>query len=305
VGNPPYQEDDNGFGASAKPIYNLFIDKSKAFTKYLLFITPSKWFSGGKGLDKFRDSMLKDDRIRIIHDYLNPKDVFSNVQVEGGVSYFLWNRDESGLCKIHTHSKNKIISVAERPLLEEGLDFFIRYNDAIPILKKISNFKEKTFSDHVISTHFNFSTAFKNFNLHKYDGAIKLYARNNIGYVDVEQIKSGKYLVDKWKVYISEAYGGSNIPHQIINKPFKGEPNSCCTQTYILIGPFSNEKECENVISYISTKFFRFLVMLKKNTQHVTVYFSREKLTRMLNIKVSCKSHERSFLLSSFFLLSR
>jgi site-specific DNA-methyltransferase (adenine-specific) len=168
----------------------------------------------------------------------------------------------------YTHSKNKIISVAERPLLEEGLDFFIRYNDAIPILKKISNFKEKTFSDHVISTHFNFSTAFKNFNLHKYDGAIKLYARNNIGYVDVEQIKSGKYLVDKWKVYISEAYGGSNIPHQIINKPFKGEPNSCCTQTYILIGPFSNEKECENVISYISTKFFRFLVMLKKNTQH-------------------------------------
>lgn len=137
IGNPPYQLDDGGYGTSAAPIYNKFVDQAKALEPRLLaMVIPARWFSGGKGLDEFRDSMLKDNRIRVIEDFPDSSEVFPGVQIKGGVCYFLWDRDNSGDCRVITHDKGEAGQTISRPLLEPGGDVFIRYNEALPILKK-------------------------------------------------------------------------------------------------------------------------------------------------------------------------
>lgn len=273
IGNPPYQlnvgvEKEN----YAIPIYQKFIEQAKKLNpKYLSMIIPARWYAGGRGLDDFRKEMLSDKRIRIIHDFPDPADCFPGVQIKGGVCYFLWDRDNTGDVTVHTHEKGNITSFATRPLLEPGLETFIRYNQSISILRKVQQYSEKTFSDLVSpQTPFGIISSFKNYSHDKTENnSIKFYTNKDTGYVNKMHISSHYEWVQANKVYISAAYGaGEGFPHQIINKPFVGERNSCCSQTYLLIGPFENSSICENVISYISTKFFRFLVMLKKNAQH-------------------------------------
>lgn len=138
IGNPPYQLDDGGFKKSAAPIYHLFVEQAKKLEpRYLSLVIPSRWFAGGKGLDDFRESMLTDERVRSIDDYLLSAEVFPGVDLRGGVCYFLWDRDNPGQCRVATNFKDWPISIATRPLLEEGADVFIRFNEAIPILKKV------------------------------------------------------------------------------------------------------------------------------------------------------------------------
>ena len=135
ISNPHYQlSDGGGTGSSAMPIYQNFVEQAKKLNPhYLTMIIPSRWFSGGKGLEDFRDEMLHDDRIREIHDFGNANDCFPGVAIEGGVCYFLWNRDQRGLCKVYSHGNGGITAMSERPLLEEGTDVFIRYNEMISI----------------------------------------------------------------------------------------------------------------------------------------------------------------------------
>lgn len=271
VGNPPYQLSDGGFGGSAKPIYQHFVEQAKKLNpRFLTMIIPARWFSGGKGSDDFRKRMLNDNRLRIIHDFWDAKDCFAGVEIKGGACYFLWDRDNRGLCKVVTHYKNVITSTAERSLLEKEADTFIRYNEAIDIKNKVKELIKNSFQTLISSTNpFGFSTDFKDFSKHCFDNSCKIYANKSIGYVNRQKISSNFQWLDSYKIYISSAYGaGEGFPHQIINKPFLGEPNSCCTGTYLLIGPFNTQISAENVISYIKTKFFRFLVLLKKNTQH-------------------------------------
>ena len=138
IGNPPYQLKDGGHEASAKPIYNLFVEQAKKLNpKYISMIIPSRWFSGGKGLDKFREEMLNDKKIRVLHDFIDASECFGNgVSIKGGVCYFLWDRDQEGDCKITTHYKGKIISSETRPLLEKDMNTYLRYGQAISIIKK-------------------------------------------------------------------------------------------------------------------------------------------------------------------------
>ena len=139
VGNPPYQLDDGGFGTSAAPIYQLFVQQAKALEpRYLAMVIPSRWFAGGKGLDEFRESMLTDNRVRSIDDYLSAAEVFPGVGLKGGVSFFLWDRDNPGQCRVSTHFKDWPVSTSTRPLLEKGADVFIRFNEGLSILKKVA-----------------------------------------------------------------------------------------------------------------------------------------------------------------------
>lgn len=274
IGNPPYQLSDGGDTeerqrGGAIPLYHKFIQQAKKLKpRYLTMIVPSRWFAGGRGLDDFRDEMLHDNHLRVIVDYPLSSECFPGVEIKGGVCYFLWNRYNEGLCNVTT-VRGDSKSVSTRSLLEKGSDTFIRYNEAISILRKVQKLGEHSFASLVSSQKpFGFRT-FVTGKSKTFEGAVKLYANKSVGFVNRSEITQNAEWVDKYKVYITMAYGaGEDFPHQIINVPFLGEPNSCCTETYVMIGPFVNESSTENVVSYIKTRFFRFLVLLKKNTQH-------------------------------------
>ncbi len=269
IGNPPYQLDDGGARASAKPIYHLFVQQAKKLNpRYLCMIIPARWYAGGKGLDDFRDSMLQDDRIRCLVDFFDAADCFPGIDISGGVCYFLWNRDERGKCIVRNIKGNETIET-ERYLSE--FSSFIRFNKAINIIRKIKNNKEKEFAVRISSRKpFGIETNSR-VRKERRSGDVNIYAYPENGYISRKEITLNQDWIDEYKVYISYAYGErGDFPYFVLGKPFLGMPNSCCTETYLVIGPFSTKKICENVISYIKTKFFRFLVLQRKNTQHAT-----------------------------------
>lgn len=272
VGNPPYQLSDGGFGRSASPIYQRFVQQAKKMNpRYLVMIIPARWFAGGKGLDEFREEMLNDKRIREIHDFPDATDVFPGVQIKGGVCYFKWDRENPGLCGVSSYSKNGLVSTMQRPLLDFGADTFIRYNEAISIVGKVRKYNEPSIREIVsVSKPFGLRTNFlgkeKPFN-----GCIELFQNGGIGYVSKEEIASDFETISKFKVFIPPLGSGSDsFPHPILGQPFLGKPNTACTETYIYIGTFDKEVLANNLITYIHTKFFRFLVLLNKPAQHAT-----------------------------------
>ncbi|MDO9578240.1 MAG: Eco57I restriction-modification methylase domain-containing protein, partial [Candidatus Cloacimonadales bacterium] len=279
---PPYQlSDGGGTGSSAMPIYQKFVQQAKKLNpKYLTMIVPSRWFTGGRGLDEFRNEMLNDNRIRIIHDYLYAGDCFPGVEIKGGVCYFLWTRDEKGKCKIYTHQGNEIISESERPLLEKGLDTFVRYNEAISILHKVQNMQEESFANIVNANDpFGFDVRVENsykrvkpkYKKEPFKDSVVFYyngwKKEGIGYIARESVQKNVDWIDKYKVYMPKAWGVGNMNKDWLN-PFMGSPNSCCTETYLIIGPFEKKHTAENVISYTQTKFFHFMIALIKITQN-------------------------------------
>ncbi|MGB9618939.1 MAG: Eco57I restriction-modification methylase domain-containing protein [Armatimonadota bacterium] len=269
ISNPPYQLSDGGFGRSATPIYHKFVQRAKKLNpRYLVMIIPARWYLGGKGLDEFREEMLNDDRIRQIHDFPDATDVFPGVQIKGGVCYFLWDRDHPGLCKVSNYVQGSV-SVTDRPLREPGADTFVRYNEAISILHKVQRMGEPSIK-HIVSARqpFGFPTNY----LGKPDpfpGSVKLYQNGGVGWVSRDEIRVGQDMIDKYKVFVPYLGSGSDsFPHTILGRPLLGEPNSACTETYTYLGPFEEGTSAANLISYVITRFFRFLVLLKKNTQH-------------------------------------
>lgn len=279
IGNPPYQMDDGGGnGASARPIYHLFVQQAKRLDpKFLVMITPSRWFTGGKGLDEFRDEMLKDAHIRCIHDYIEASDCFSGVQIKGGVSYFLWDRDTTGMCTVYSHKGADVDGPIVRPLLERGSDVFIRYNKAIGILHKVTEKKSRSFESLVSARMpFGLPNTYKGKPKRSKDTDVPIYVsgndrdvRGSVAYAPMSDISRGHEMIKWQKVFIAKAGSGSDsFPHPILPKPFYGEPGTICNESYLVIGPFKSKEVCSNVMTYIATRFFRFLVLLKKNSQN-------------------------------------
>lgn len=287
IGNPPYQLNTDGFGVQARPIYQDFVQQAKKLEpRYMSFVIPSRWFSGGMGLDEFRESMLTDDRIRSIDDYLSASDVFQGgMGGKGGVCYFLWDRDNPGTCKVSTHFKDWPVSTATRPLLEKGADVFIRFNEGLSILKKVAAVEtgsskslelpeSKMFMNLVSSIGaFGLESTFRGKDQKSKDD-LKVYRNGGIGYVARSEIAKERDVFDKWKVFIGRAAPGTGnkdtYPHKIISTPFLGEPGSISSWTYMFIGPFDKKSEAESVLSYLTCRLTRFLILLHKPSQDTT-----------------------------------
>lgn len=286
IGNPPYQLDDGGHGTSAAPIYHKFVEQAKALDpRYLTMVIPSRWFAGGKGLDDFRKSMLEDDRLRSINDYLSAADVFPGVGLKGGVCYFLWDKDHPGDCRISTNFKDWPVSEATRPLLENGVEIFVRFNEGVSILKKVMRVEtgqsdrlalpdDRRFETMVSSARlFGFRTFFKGRKT-KRPNDLTIHQNGGIGYISREEVKSGHDFIDKWKLFAGYAAPGTGnrdtYPHRIISTPFIVGPGTVSSETYLSMGPFDSEDEAKSALSYISCRLTRFLVLLHKSSQHVT-----------------------------------
>ncbi|MHB8413767.1 MAG: Eco57I restriction-modification methylase domain-containing protein [Acidiferrobacteraceae bacterium] len=271
IGNPPYQLSDGGFGRSASPIYQKFVEQAKKLNpRYLTMIIPSRWFGGGKGLDEFRAKMLNDDHIRKIVDFEDSSDVFPGVSVAGGVCYFLWEKNSSGPCEI-VNMHNGIHAASTRNLNE--FDTFIRHSQAVPIVRKILSKNEKRMNEQVSS--------YKPFGLRTFakpqkSGDIILHWQKGEGPYKRKDITVGVEMIDIWKV-ISSRSGhehagnpGADGTRRVLAKIEVLPPGTICTETYLVIGSYPNEEQGRNLVAYMKTRFFRFLLSLFMYSHGIT-----------------------------------
>jgi len=274
IGNPPYQLDDGGVGG-AMPLYQKFVQSAKSLEpKYLSMVTPSRWFAGGRGLDTYRAEMLSDKRLRSLVDYPKADEIFPGVLIGGGVSYFLWDSDYSGKCSV-TIVRGTEKSVTERDLNQH--DIFVRSNEALSILEKVlANSTGDSFTSLVTGGDpFGFRTNFEDFKKTPKDGYIKLHynaggrgAMRAIGYVSIDQVTRNSDMIKSWKLILNRVYNvAESYPHRIIGSPTLLPPNEVCTGSFVIAGGFSTKKEAESAKSYYETKFFRFLLHLRKINQ--------------------------------------
>jgi|AntAceMinimDraft_6_1070360.scaffolds.fasta_scaffold10640_2 site-specific DNA-methyltransferase (adenine-specific) len=271
IGNPPYQLSDGGASASARPIYQQFIEQAMNLDpRYLVMVTPSRWFAGGKGLDAFRKRMLADKRIRIIVDYVQEKDAFPNVNINGGVNYFLWDRDHVGDCEVTTVAPGgKRGATLTRPL--GNFDIFIRRNEALPILKHVMEKHENSFSERVSSRKpFGLPPDFHGVSRKTAKRDIKFYGSGKISWVSLDDLEVNAGWVKKWKVLIPRATDGNeNYPLPIWDHagPFIAGPGEACSETYLVASLAKSKTEAQFIVNYMRTKFFRFMISLRKSTQ--------------------------------------
>lgn len=283
VGNPPYMIMDGGAKASAKPIYNYFIESSKKVEpKYMSFIIPTRWYTGGKGLDDFRKSMLNDKHMELIHDYLTPEYIFSNTNIRGGVCYFLWNKNynnEVDLIRVVTHQNEKIISDIKRKFKIKEVDIFIRDAHAIAILDRILKEKNIDFMTNYISSRkpFGIDGNFTESELFLSDknelANIECYGKaKSIGYIKKDDVKNHKDWISVWKVYMPYVNNIGTELNDDNQNTFIGEPNSVCTETFLVAGAELNlnKYECIALSKYLRSKFARFLHSLAKTSHHAT-----------------------------------
>jgi len=273
IGNPPYQLGSDG-GTRDVPIYQKFVEQAKSLEpRFLTMVVPARWMAGGLGLNEFREAMLEDRRISELVDFPQAKDVFPGVEIKGGVCYFLWQRDYLGDARFKSIRGNVISESSLRDLSE--FDVLVRDEIGVRILRKILAKKEDSITEILsVDKEFGWTSNFEDFHSKPSRGDIPLhYGRHGkhlVAYVRDNQITKSRHLINTWKVMISQAYGaGESIPHQILGRPFIAEAPSVCTQTYLFFSVANNE-EAESLSSYIHTKLFRFLVSLRKITQHAT-----------------------------------
>lgn len=281
IGNPPYQlSDGGGEGDSAIPLYHRFVEQAKKLDpRELVMIIPARWYSGGKGLDDFRAAMLTDGHLAEIHDFAETDLVFPGVNIRGGVCYFRWSPDHTGPARVVNYSKCARPVEMSRFLCMPGISTFVRYNDAVSILDKVRAKNEPTMDSRVQPRNlFGIPSNFLDFSTTKTSETPVLLFRSRRGssanktvYVSADKIRSNAALKDRLKVLVSKASpGGDEYPHAIFSQPIIAPENSVATETYLIVDFPTNETEAQNLITYMKTRFFRFLVSLIKTTQNIS-----------------------------------
>ena len=271
IGNPPYQLSDGGNGASAKPLYHMFVEQAKKLNpRYLTMIIPARWYSGGKGLDLFRQNMLNDKHIRCLVDYTDSKDLFPGVDIAGGICYFLWDRDNPGVCEYTNNYNGNSVTI------NKALDkytTFIRYPIADGVISKVTSHHERTM-DTMVTTRKPFGLATNV--LPMSNGDLTLRYNKGTGPYDRSAVSVGVDYIDKWKVmisYLSAEHAGQpdkSGQFRVLSTTEILPPKYICTETYLLAGWFDSENEANNLLGYLKTKFVRFLIGQIAVSQHIT-----------------------------------
>lgn len=286
VGNPPYQMMDGGAGASAGPVYNHYFNLAKELNSECIgLIMPSRWMTGGKGLEKFREYMLNNQHIRILHDHINGSEVFTNVDVKGGICYFLYDKDYKGECSFFTYASDSDKPYAhKRYLRHENNDVVIRDSRMASVLDKVHIFKEKSFAVKVSPLKpyglrgDTFTAGPEKYHLPPFsetpiEGGYRILGRSDgkrvYKYVSKDYPFPKKDGLDKYKIFISESYGCGEIGEGPAT-PVLATPGEACSETFVEVYPDENKENVERALKYIKTKFFRILVGIKKISQHAT-----------------------------------
>lgn len=271
IGNPPYQMKGGAGGSSDSSIYQLFVEQAKNLEpKFLSMVIPSRWLAGGRGLNDFRKDMLSSQRIRKLVDFPVSKEVFPNVEVKGGICFFLWSKTYHGPCLVSV-SRGGEVKESSRRL--DDFDVFIRDQRAVDILKKVL-VPTHVGMDTIVSNRepFKLESNFSGTHKEKRSGDIKLYriasTKRVVEWLPRSHIVKNIDLIDSWKVLVPKAGsdGGQKIPDMVLGKPWLASPPSACTGSFLAI-PADSEEAAKSVKSYYMTKFFRFLVSLRKITQ--------------------------------------
>ena len=274
ISNPPYQLSDGGYGKSARPIYHLFVERAlKLNPRYMTMIIPSRWFSGGRGLDEFRASMLSDRRIRKLVDFESFKDVFPGVDLAGGACYFLWDRDHPGDCTITNRANNKADVTAERSLGE--FDVFVRSNNAVSIIHKVLTAHKGLFMDKTVSPSKPFGL--RTFYEPKERGIpCQFIQRIGLKYADPKDVNDSLGILNKWKFIVPRSpIAGQTDFTKPVGFYYDGNtkilpPGTCCTESFIVLFSSDNEEEVQSFRTYIFTKVARFLLLQCVVSQDVT-----------------------------------
>lgn len=273
VSNPPYQMGSDG-GTRDIPIYHKFVEQAKKLNpRFLSMIIPSRWMAGGLGLSEFRRTMLQDRRTRTLVDYERMDEVFPGVDFEGGVCFFLWDRDNEGDCAVTTISGDDGIGPVARNLTE--YDIFVRDIRGLKILRKVLSAGEVSITEILsVDKEFGWTSNFTEFHEKQRSNDVALYynrkGKRLVGWIDHKAVVKSTHLIDKWKVMVPQAYGERGArPAMVLGPSFIAASPSVCTQTYLFFY-VASRKEANSLNSYLRTKFFRFLVSLRKNTQHAT-----------------------------------
>lgn len=278
IGNPPYQLEVDAAGQNVASIYPQFVRQAKELSPRLLtMVIPSRWMAGGRHLDAFREEMLSDTKISTLVDYPVASEVFPGVEVKGGVCYFLRNAGYDGDCEVTVIREGESLGPVRRALNE--FDIFIRDPRTVKILHKVRSGGEPSFAS-LVSARDPFGPALSsNFTAYREApaaGDLRLHVNTGtkrlVGWVSPDVVTKNADLVDEWKLLVPKAGsdGGQRIPDVVLGRPIVSEPPSVCTLTYLVVGPLDSSESAKSVESYYSTKFFRFLVSLRKITQDAT-----------------------------------
>ncbi|WP_332702626.1 Eco57I restriction-modification methylase domain-containing protein [Devosia sp.] len=279
IGNPPYQMTGGGGGTNDSPIYQLFVQQAvRLEPKYLCMVIPSRWMAGGRGLSEFRAEMLGDRRVRNLVDYENAKDAFPTVGIGGGVCYFLWDRENPGLCECTYCRNGELIGPHARALDE--FDVFVRDKRAVDILHKVVAAGERSFEELVSGdTPFGLATNFSGYTRDALptQDQVLLYANVGTkrvrGAIDRSTINKNLHLIDVWKLFLPKTGSGRERERSgvdlVLGPSIIAGPGAVCTQTYLVAGPLNSKIEAESVGAYLQTKLARFLVSLRKPSQDV------------------------------------